>query len=108
MNYLPVGAQFLKFWFIESPVSLFQFFLSLNSAFFHFFSLPLLVQTFFKPLKNEYRQGLVKFSIAMGIIIKSFLIIADLILFIGLLVAEIAIFIAYVLFPFTTVAMLFL
>ena len=33
-------------------------------------SVPLLLKTFFKPLKNEYRQGLVLFSIVMGVIIK--------------------------------------
>ena len=33
-------------------------------------SVPLLLKTFFKPLKSEYREGLVIFSIVMGIAIK--------------------------------------
>lgn len=33
-------------------------------------SIPLLLKTLFKPLKNEYREGLVIFSIAMGVVIK--------------------------------------
>jgi hypothetical protein len=37
-------------------------------------SLPLLVRTFFKPLKNEYRDGLVLFSVIFGMVIKSILI----------------------------------
>jgi len=37
-------------------------------------SLPLLVRTFFKPLKNEYRDGLVLFSVIFGMVIKSMLI----------------------------------
>jgi len=99
--------MFLKFWFFESPVALFKFFVSLNGAFFRLFSLPLLLRTFFKPLKNEYRQGLVKFSIVMGIVVKSVLITADLVMLCLLLFIEISIFVAYVFFPFATIALLF-
>jgi hypothetical protein len=107
MNYAALPLMFLRFWFFESPITLFKFFLSFNSAFFQLFSLPLLLQTYFKPLKNEYRQGLVKFSIAMGIVVKSFLIAADLFLLVILLSLEIGIFVAYVLFPIATVLLLF-
>lgn len=100
--------MFVRFWFLESPVSLFKFFMSLNSAFLQLFSLPLLLRTYFKPLKNEYRKGLVGFSIAMGIIIKSFFIIADLSLLLVLLLGETTIFVAYVLFPIATIVLLFL
>lgn len=34
-------------------------------------SVPLLLRTFFKPLKSEYREGLVLFSVLMGVIVKS-------------------------------------
>lgn len=37
-------------------------------------SIPLLAKTFFKPLKNEYHQGLIRFSIIAGIIVKTILI----------------------------------
>src|SRR6266480_7031602 len=99
MNYLFLPTLLLKFWFIESPVALFKFFVSLNSAFFQLFSLPLLLRTYFQPLKNEYRQGLVGFSRAMGIFIKTFFIIADLLMFIILLAIEIVIFVSFVSFP---------
>ena len=108
MNYLFLPVMLLKFWFIESPIALFKFFASLNSAFFELFSLPLLVRTYFQPLKNEYRQGLVGFSRAMGIFVKTFFIIADLIMFIGLLALEIGIFVGFIFFPIATIAMLFL
>ena len=62
---LPV--QFLKFWFIDAPRNLIAFFNSLNNAFLQLCSLPLLLKTYFKPWKNEYREGLVGFSIGMGI-----------------------------------------
>jgi hypothetical protein len=100
--------NFLKFWFFEAPVSLFHFFISLNKAFLQLFSLPLLVKTYFKPWKNEYRQGLVGFSIAMGIFIKTFVIIADLLLFFLLLIIELIFFLIFIFWPFATVYLLFI
>ena len=107
MKYAILPLLFLKFWFIDSPAALVMFFISLNGAFFRLFSLPLLLRTFFKPLKNEYRQGLVKFSIAMDMVVKSFLIVADLSMLFLLLFLEVAIFVAYVLFPVATIALLY-
>jgi hypothetical protein len=107
MKYLTLPVIFLKFWFIESPIALFKFFMSVNSAFFQLFSLPLLLRTYFQPLKSEYRQGLVGFSRAMGIVIKTFFIIADLLMFIILLALEIGILISFILFPIATIALLF-
>jgi hypothetical protein len=108
MNYFTLPVMFLKFWFIESPIALLKFFISLNSAFFKLFSLPLLLKTFFKPLKNEYRQGLVGFSRAMGIVVKAFFILADLAILFLLLFIEISIFVAYIFFPIATIALLFI
>ena len=84
------------------------FFKSLNKAFFELFSLPLLIKTYFKPWKNEYRKGLIGFSGAMGIFIKSFVIIADLMLFMLLLFVEIFVFIAFIIWPFVTIYILFI
>lgn len=101
---LPI--MFLKFWFLESPVTLFQFFMSLNASFLHLFSLPLFLRTFFKPLKNEYRPGLVKFSRALGMVIKSFFIVADLLIFSLMLTVEFIVFVGYLFFPFATILLL--
>jgi len=100
--------SFLKFWFFEAPSAILHFFVSLNKAFFQLFSLPLLIKTYFKPWKNEYRQGLVGFSIAMGMFIKTFVIFADLMLFILLLVIEIFVFTVFLIWPFITVYILFI
>ena len=99
--------DFLKFWFLEAPLSMLSFFASLNKSFFELFSLPLLIKTYFKPWKNEYRKGLVGFSRAMGMFIKSFVIIADLMLFILLLIVEIFAFVAFIVWPFLTIYILF-
>ena len=105
-TFLPV--QILLFWYKDAPIALFGFFRSFNNAFFQLFSLPLLIRTFFKPLKNEYREGLVKFSIAMGIVVKSVLIFIDTLIFSVILFVEISSFVGFLFFPIATVVILFL
>lgn len=100
--------DFLKFWFFDSPRELIGFFASINQAFFQLFALPLFIKTFFKPLKNEYRQGLVGFSRWMGMLVKTLFITADLIMFIPLVAIEILVLFLFVMFPIMTVGMLFL
>jgi len=99
--------QFFKFWLIDSPKNLFSFFVSLNNSFLQFSSLSILVKTYFKPWKNEYREGLVGFSIGMGIFIKTFVILADIILFLILLLAELCIFFGFILLPVITIYSIF-
>jgi hypothetical protein len=98
--YLSLPIIFLRFWFIEAPISIITFFASLNKAFLQIFSLPLLIRTYFKPWKNEYREGLILFSIGVGIFIKTFVILVDLMLFIMLFLIEIFLTLLFVLFPF--------
>jgi hypothetical protein len=90
---------FFKFWYLEAPLNMLRFFASLNKAFFGVFSLPLMVKTFFRPWKNEYREGLIGFSIVMGMVMKSLFIFADLFLFTGLLLVEINIFLIFLILP---------
>jgi hypothetical protein len=92
----------LKFWYLEAPKNIFQFFVSLNKAFLSVFSLSLMLKTFFRPWKNEYREGLIGFSIFMGVIIKSLFILADLVIFAGLIIFEIIFFILFLIWPFAT------
>jgi hypothetical protein len=99
---------FLKFWFFDAPLSILKFFGSLNHTFFQLFSLPLFLRTFFKPIKNEYRQGLVGFSIAMGMVVKSAFIVADIFILILLMVFEITVFVGFIFFPIATIWILFL
>jgi hypothetical protein len=105
-SYFLLPLTFLKFWYFDSPREIAEFFISVNKAFFKLFSLPLLIKTFSKPLKNEYRQGLVRFSIAMGVFIKSILIFADVLLLILLVTFEITVFVGFLSFPVLTVLLL--
>ena len=97
---LPVDI--VKFWYLEAPKRLLSYFFNLNKSFFNAFSIPLMLKTFFRPWKNEYREGLVRFSIFMGIVIKSIFIISGLIIFVALLIFEIFIFIAFLALPIAT------
>lgn len=97
---LPV--YLIKFWYLEAPLRLLKFFNNLNKSFFNAFSLPLMLKTFFKPWKNEYRQGLVRFSIFMGITIKSLFILADMFIFFFLVLFEIVVFAVFLIWPFLT------
>ena len=57
-----------------------NFFAQLNRYAASLLSIPLILKTFFKPLKNEYREGLVLFSVLAGIFINSESSRADLLL----------------------------
>ena len=102
-SYLLLPLIFLKFWFVEAPLGILAFFTALNKAFFELFSLPLFVRTYFQPLKNEYREGLVGFSRVVGIFVKTIFIIFDLFLFSLLLAVEGAILFGFITFPITTI-----
>jgi len=80
--------------------------MSVNHAILQILSLQLMIRTFFKPLKNEYRKGLVAFSIGMGIFIKSVLIIVDLIIFVFVILAEITFMAFFIWWPILTIFIL--
>lgn len=106
--YLMLPFAFIRFWFLDAPRGMVFYFSSLNSAFLHLISLPLFLRTFFKPLKNEYRKGLVGFSIGMGIAVKSVLIAIDLLAFAVLLLVEFLIILGFIFIPLGTIKLLFL
>lgn len=65
----------IVFWYKDVLGGVFTFFVEFNRYVASLLSLPLLFKTYFKPLKNEYRQGLVLFSIVAGIVVKTPLIL---------------------------------
>jgi hypothetical protein len=107
-NFIRLPLVFLKFWYFDAFFEIIRYFSSINSAFFQLFSLPLFLKTYFKPLKNEYREGLVGFSIGMGMFVKSFLIIANLVIFTVMLIIEFVVVFSFFAFPIATVGLLFL
>lgn len=107
MFYLSLPLKFLKFWFVEAPFEIFLFFVSLNRAILQLISLPLLIRTYFRPWKNEYRKGFVPVAIGLGMVIKTFVIFADLLLFSLVLFFEIAFFAFFILWPIYTLKLIF-
>ncbi len=106
--YLSIPFLFLKFWYLEAPLRLINYFMSLNHAALQILSLPLMIRTFFKPLKNEYRKGLVAFSIGMGIFVKSVFIIVDSFVLLLLIFFEITFLAFFIWWPVLTLAILFI
>ena len=106
-GFLLLPLIFVKFWFVEAPLGLIGYFASFNRAFLEMFSLPLFLKTFFKPLKNEYRDGLVWFSRILGMVIKLILIIIDVALFILILAIEGVILIGFLIFPIASIYLLY-
>lgn len=101
-GYLLFPFDFLRFWYITLPKELILFFFSFNNAFLQLFSLSLLLRTFFKPVKNEYRKGLVAFSIGMGMFLKTWIILVDLLLLSIIVLVEFLILAAFLLWPIGT------
>jgi hypothetical protein len=106
--YLALPALFFKFWYLEAPRSLFFYLLSMDNAFLHMLSLPLFVRTFFKPLKNEYRGDLVGFSIAMGMVVKSLLLVVGLGLFVIMLFVQTIFYLLFLALPLLPVLAVFI
>lgn len=74
MPLLQYPLYLLKFWYVDATMYFLQIYRELLKYCLSLFSLPLLIHTFFKPVKNEYRKDLVLFSIFFGMGVKSVLI----------------------------------
>lgn len=106
MYRLPIDI--IAFWYLKAPISLLYFFASVNKQFLTLFSLSLMVKTFFRPWKNEYREGLVGFSIFMGIVFKSIFIFVDLFILLLLLIIEATLFLWFLIFPIVAIYLIFI
>jgi len=91
--------EFLHWWAIEAPIKLFKILRFIFASFAHLFSLKELFTTFFQPWKNEYREGLVRTGIVVGVVFKSLLIIFDLFILSVLLIIETAVFASWFALP---------
>lgn len=94
-----------KFWFIDAPLGLLSYFSSLNSSFLRLFSVTILLKTFFQPIKNEYREGLVSFSVGMGMVVKTILLFLAFFLFLLLFGFECLFLFTFILLPFFSLAL---
>lgn len=100
-------AEFLVWWFLEAPITLAKILRFIFLAFVHLFSFKELFTTFFKPWKNEYREGLVRTAIFIGAFIKTLLIIFEIGLFSAVIAVEGLIFLGWLVLPFLAVYSLY-
>ncbi|MDO8270090.1 MAG: hypothetical protein Q7T54_05490 [Candidatus Levybacteria bacterium] len=96
----------ILFWYKTVIGGIFTFFIEFNRYTASLLSLPLLLHTFFKPLKNEYRDGLVLFSIVFGMIIKTALILISASIIFVLLLTEVLIALFLIALPFGAILLL--
>ena len=92
--------EFFRWWFWEAPITLIKILRWIFAAFTHLFSFKELFTTFFRPWKNEYREGLVRTAIFIGAFIKSLLIIFDIFILGFIITVEIAVFAGWLILPF--------
>ena len=62
-------------------------------------SIPLFLKTFFKPLKSEYRQGLVGFSIGAGLTVKTIVLAVTIPVFLSVTLILLVLNLAILLLP---------
>ena len=98
---LPI--DFLRWWFLEAPLTIFKILRWIFAAFTHLFSFKELFTTYFRPWKNEYREGLVRTAIFIGAFIKTWLIIFDIFILSIIFVIELAIFALWLALPFIVI-----
>ena len=92
---------FLHWWFIEATFGLLKFLRFLLAFFYQILGIREIFRTFFKPWKNEYREGLVGFSIFMGIFFKVLFLLFDFFFFGILVLLEFIILATWFLIPFS-------
>lgn len=100
---LSLPLEFIRWWFLEATVNLLKIMRFVFVYFYRELSISLLLKTYFKPWKNEYRQGLVRFALFMGIFLKTCFLLVDLLFLAVLIAAEVMVLAIWVLLPFTIV-----
>lgn len=105
---MKIITGFLKFWFYEAPAEMMAVFRSFNGYFIELFAYRLSLVTFFKPLKNEYRAGLVGFSRTIGILTKICILTVDTVIFLLILAIEAILLLFFIFYPVLTVLFLFI
>ena len=99
--FLPVN--FVVWWFTDNIRLIYKILSFIFLTVVHLFGYKSLFTTFFKPWKNEYREGLVGFSRLIGTAIKSTLIFTETFFIIILFTVLVAVFIFWVLLPFIVI-----
>jgi len=96
---LSLPVEFIHWWFVESTLNFLKILRFVFAAAYNLLGVSLIFKTFFKPWKNEYREGLANFAIFMGILIKSMLLFFYSIFFSILAILEFSTLVLWILFP---------
>lgn len=103
MAFLYYPIYLATFYYKDVVGGVVRFFVGIDKYLISLFSISLLLRTYFKPLKNEYRQGLVGFSRVAGIVVKSVLLSVSVSILSIALLAELLIVLVLIFLPFSFV-----
>ncbi len=103
MEFLSYPILLVKFYYVDVTVGFLKHIFSHTRYFIYMLSIPLMFKTFFKPLKGEYRNQLVVFSIVAGMIIKFVLLSVSTVLLLLFIIFEFTFFVLFLIFPFLAV-----
>lgn len=107
MEFLSYPILLVKFYYGDVTIGFLKHILSHIRYFIYMLSMPLLFKTFFKPLKGEYRNQLVVFSIVAGMIVKFVLLAVSTVLLLLFILFEFTFFALFLIFPFLVVYLFF-
>ena len=91
--------EFLHWWFIDATFNLLLALRFILAATYRFLGVSLIFKTFFKPWKNEYREGLTRFALFMGMFLKTTFLIFDFFFFLFLILLESLVLTIWLIFP---------
>jgi hypothetical protein len=95
--------NFIVWWFTDNIKLIYKILFFIFRTTVHLFGYKSLFKTFFKPWKNEYRQGMVGFSRIIGMAIKTMLIFTESFFVLFLVFTLGAVFISWILLPFIVI-----
>lgn len=92
-------AMIVAFWLIEGPTKIATLMWIIIRSTANILSVPILIKTFFRPWKGEYRKGYVAIARGIGIIIRLFTLLIGLFITLIVVVLGAAFLLSWVLAP---------
>ncbi|OGY23117.1 MAG: hypothetical protein A2Y57_03215 [Candidatus Woykebacteria bacterium RBG_13_40_7b] len=96
---LSLPLLFLYWWYIEASVNILKYFNLALGAIAHIISIEIILKTFFKPWRSEFREGFVGVAILVGVMVRTFVLFADLIILSASLLIFVIIFLLWLILP---------
>lgn len=97
---------FAYWWFVQAPAKLVVFFFNYFVHLTQVLSVPLLLKTFFVPWKNENKKGYVGIARGIGMVVKTAVLLADLMILTVALLVEASLLLLWMVLPIASLYLL--